>query len=106
MANGVTAPGECPISGTHAEEEGLVEDGVQGVPHDLRLVLLLPLGEDGQLHVGVARAVPVHGRQPRGPDDGHRELKISSSSSGCDSLNFRSPGRSRHSSRGIETTAP
>ena len=43
--------------------EGLVEDGLEGLPVDLGLLLLLLVGQQIDLHVGVGRPANVHGGQ-------------------------------------------
>lgn len=59
----------------YLESELLVEGGVEGLPVDLGLKLLLLVRQQVDLHVGVRGAAHVHGRQLCSLDDPHYELK-------------------------------
>lgn len=58
----------------YLEGELLVENRIEGLPVDLGLELLLFVGQQVDLYVGVGRAPHVHGRQLRSLDDPHDEL--------------------------------
>ena len=59
----------------YLEGELLVEDGIERLPVDLGLKLLLLVGQQVDLHVRVGRAAHVHGGQLRRLDDPHHELR-------------------------------
>lgn len=69
---------DCLRSGrceAYLESELLVEGGVEGLPVDLGLKLLLLVRQQVDLHVWVRGAAHVHGRQLCSLDDPHYELK-------------------------------
>lgn len=59
----------------YLEGELLVEGGVEGLPVDFGLKLLLLVGQQVDLDVGVRGATHVHGGQLCGLDDPHYELQ-------------------------------
>jgi len=59
---------------TDLEGEGLVEDGVERFAVDLGLVLLLLVGRQVDLDVGVRRSTHVHAGQVSSLDHCHRQL--------------------------------
>lgn len=59
----------------YLEGELLIKDGVEGLPVDLGLKLLLLVRQQVDLYVRVRRAAHVHSRQLCGLDDPHYELK-------------------------------
>lgn len=61
---------------SYLEGELLVEGGVQSLPVHFRLKLLLLVGQEVNLHVGVRGPAHVHGRQLGGLDDPDDELKV------------------------------
>lgn len=65
----LSIPGE-----EYLEGELLVENRIEGLPVDLGLELLLFVGQQVDLYVGVRRAAHVHGRQLCSLDDPHDEL--------------------------------
>lgn len=65
----LSIPGE-----EYLEGELLVENGIQGLPVDLGLELLLFVRQQVDLHIGIGRATHVHGRQLCSLDDPHDEL--------------------------------
>ena len=62
-------------SSPHLEDESLVEGGIQCLLVDLGVELLLLVGEDKDLDVGVGRAAAVHGEEVGGLEDAHGELE-------------------------------
>jgi len=66
---------EQPSSEVYLENELLIEDGIEGLPVDLGLKLLLLVRQQVDLHVWVGRATHVHSRQLCGLDDPNHELK-------------------------------
>lgn len=61
---------------SYLEGELLVEGRVQSLPVHFGLKLLLLVGQEVNLHVGVRRPAHVHGRELGGLDDPDDELKI------------------------------
>lgn len=81
-------------AGAHLEGEGLVEGGVERLLLHLGLVLLLLVGEQEHLDIGVRGAAHVQGWQFSGLEDPHGQLKGREAASAADSTMGSSPAPS------------